>query len=146
MATTPFKSVQWSPGELIGEDKMDDLGSNQTWLRDNTPRAFYTFPGGARRDTGIKIAAGRVLIPPGTGDSASATVRFNNFFSSGCNPIITTGVNASFNRRIFCVFNGFGDLQPDHTGFQVYVNVAAELAKFDSIQSRFWVTWQALGY
>lgn len=146
MAATPFKIIQWSPSEIISDDRMDNINSNLTWLHDNTPRGLYTLPGGARKSTNIKISGGRVVIPASKSDSASASVRFGNFFSAGCQPIITTGIVADFNRRIFCAINGFGELQPDHTGFQVFVNVAAEVNKNDKIASRFFVTWQALGY
>lgn len=146
MASTPFKIIQWSPSEIISDSRMDNINSNLSWLYDNTPRGLYTLPGGARKTTNIKIAAGRVAIPPTKSDNASASVRFGNFFSSGSQPIITTGIVSDFQRKIFCAINGFGELQPDHTGFQVFVNVAASKESNDYISSRFYITWQALGY
>lgn len=146
MAATPFKIIQWSPSDIISDDRMDNINSNLNWLNRNTPRALYTLPGGARKSEAIKIAAGRVVIPASKSDQGSASVRFGNFFSSGCQPIITTGIVSDFQRRIFVVINGFGELQPDHTGFRVLVNIAAELNKNDKIASRFFITWQALGY
>jgi hypothetical protein len=146
MATTPFKIIQWSPSEIISDSRMDNINSNLSWLYENTPLGIYTLPGGARKTTGIRIACGRVTIPPTKSDNASASVRFGNFFSSGCQPIITTGIVSDFQRRLFAAINGFGDLNPDHTGFQVYVNVAAGKEENDYISSRFYVTWQAMGY
>ena len=146
MAATPFKIIQWSPSDIITDDRLHNINSNLTWLHDKTPRGMYTLPGGARKDTNIKIAAGRVAIPATKSQNASASVRFGNFFSTGCQPIVTTGIVSDFQRKLFCAINGFGQLQPDHTGFQVFVNVAATLDKNDYIASTFYITWQALGY
>lgn len=146
MATTPFRAVNWSPSELVGEDKMDQMNSNMSWLRDNTPRGVYTLPSGLRRVEGLRIASGRVLITARKSDSAIAPVRFGNFFSSRCQPIVTTGIVAEGQRKIFAIINGFGQLHPDHRGFQVAVNIAADAEKFDRISKSFYVTWQAMGY
>ena len=126
---------------------MDQLANNVQWLFENTPRAMYTLPSGLRRVEGVRMSAGRVLIPRRTkSDTASATVRFGNFFSSSCEPIITTGIVTTHQRKIFVIINGIGRLNPDHTGFQVEVEVAAEGKKKDKIANSFYVTWQALGY
>ncbi len=140
-----FKAVNWAPNELVGEVKMDTLAGNATWLYNNTPRAIYTLPSGLRRVEGVKIAAGRVLITPKKTDSATAQVRFDGFFSPESEPIITTGVVSTFQYKIHCIINGIGKLQPDHRGFYVGVNVAADVKKYDKISSSFYVTWQALG-
>lgn len=148
MAATPFRIVNWSPNELLGQDKLDQMNANMQWLYDNSMRGYYTLPGGTRRVEGLRIAAGRVLITARKTDDASANVNFNNLFTSGCQPIVTTGIVANFGQpRIFCVINGLGtDIQPDNRGFQVYVNIAADLKKNDTIKKSFYVNWQALGY
>ena len=93
------------------------------------------------------MASGRIIIAQrAKSDSASATVRFNNFFSARCEPIITTGIVSGHQPRIFCVVNGIGKLQPDDRGFNVQVNVAAEKKKNDKIAKSFYVTWSAMGY
>ena len=141
-----FKAMNWTPNEQVGGRKMDTLADNTEWLYDNTPRAIYTLPGGIRRVEGIKIASGRVVITKRTSDTAAVEVRFGNFFSSRCEPNITTGVVASGQARIFCVIRGIGRLLPDHRGFQTVVNVAAEAKKNDKIASTMYVSWQAMGY
>lgn len=141
-----FKAVNWTPNELLAEAKTDQMGANADYLFTNTPRALYTV-GGLRRAQGIKIASGRVLIAQRLkADSATATVRFGNFFTANCDPIITTGVVSEGQAKIFCVINGIGQLQPDQTGFQVAVNIAAETKKSDKIAHSFYVSWQAMGY
>lgn len=146
MASTPFRAVSWAPSELIGEDKMDQLAYNVNYLRDHKVGGLYTLPGGARREEGVRIAAGRVRIGRSKDDSSSAGVRFGRFFSTGCEPIITTGIVAEGQRKIFCILNGYGRLQPDHRGFQVHVNVMADAKRNDKIASAFYISWQALGY
>lgn len=141
-----YKAVNWSPTELLGQSKTEQLGDNAEWLFNNTPRAIYTLPGGLRRAEGIKLAAGRVLITKRKSDSATVTVRFADFFSSGCQPIVTTGIIAEGQTRIFCTVNGIGILQPDNRGFQASVNVAAETKKNDSIARSLYISWQAMGY
>jgi hypothetical protein len=142
-----FKAINWTPNELMGETKTDQLADNAEWLYQNTPRAIYTLPGGLRRVEGVKIASGRVLIAKRTkADSATASVRFGNFFSTRCQPIITTGIVAEHQTKIFATISGIGMLQPDHRGFSVGVNIAAESKKNDKIARSFYVTWQAMGY
>lgn len=142
-----FKAVNWTPNEKLGETKTNQMADNAQWLYDNTPRAVYTLPGGLRRIEGVRIAAGRVIIAKNKqSDSETTQVRFGNFFSTRCEPIITTGIVAEHQARIFCVTNGIGKLQPDHRGFNVSVNIAAEGTKNDAILRSFYVTWQAMGY
>lgn len=148
MAATPFRAISWEPTELVTEAKMDQLASNQRWLYENSPRALYSLPSGAKRAEGVKIMAGKAYIAPNTkGDTRTVNVGFANFFSSGCQPIVTTGIISGAQDRIFCVTNGLGSaLHPDHRGFQITVNIAAELKKNDKIKSAFYVAWQAMGY
>lgn len=141
-----FKAVNWTPNEMLGERKTDQMGDNADWLYRNTPRATYTLPGGLTRTEGVKIAAGRVIIGQRNKDSADATVRFGNFFSVRCEPIITTGIVSESQTRIFCVISGIGRLQPDNRGFNAAVNIAAEKKENDKISRSFYVTWQAVGY
>lgn len=142
-----FKAINWTPNELLAETKTDQMADNAEYLYLNTPRAIYTLPGGLRRVEGIRIATGRVLIAKRLkSDSASATVRFGNFFTTRCDPIITTGIVSEHQTKIFATINGIGQLQPDNRGFQVGVNIAAESKKKDKIAHSFYIAWQAMGY
>lgn len=147
MAATPFRAVNWSPNELIGEDKMDQMSANMNWLRDNTPRAVYTLPGGTQRVEGVRVVSGKVVIGARKTDTAEATVRFGNFFSTQCQPVITTGIVSGNTRKLFVVYKGIGQLQPDHRGFEVMVKSDNGTAKREaSIPNTFYVAWTALGY
>ena len=144
MAATTFKVINWSPNEVISKDKMDSINQNTVWLRDNSPRAYYSTPD-VSREQGLRIASGRKPIPAGKNDSDTVTVHFKNLFASKCQPIITTGIVSNNQRKIFCVISGLGQLHPDNRGFDIHVNVSAGKEKNDKIKG-FHVTWQALGY
>jgi hypothetical protein len=141
-----YKAVNWTPGESIGERKSDQMAENVDYIYRNTPRTIYTLPSGLTRSEGIKIAAGRVIIAKKPKDSADATVRFGNFFSNLCQPLITTGIVSKNQTKIFATISGIGQLQPDNRGFNVAVNIAADKKKKDKILESFYVTWQAVGY
>lgn len=140
-----FKAIVWSPNELIGEAKMDTLVENSEFLFYNTPRALYTLPGITRVE-GVKIASGRGIITARPEDTAGLTISFGNFFSSGCEPIITTGISANNEVAIFCVVNGISTELPDNTGFQVEVNVATSNAANDRFVQNVYINWMAMGY
>lgn len=142
-----FRAVNWTPNERLGESKTDQMNDNAEYLYQRTPRAVYTLPGGLHRAEGIKICSGRVVIAkrPKT-DAATVRVSFGNFFSSRCEPIVTTGVVSEKQTRIFCVVNGLGKLQPDTRGFNVEVNIARTNKRKGKLAHSFYVAWQAMGY
>lgn len=145
MTTTAFKAVSFSPNELISDPKMDIITDNEDFLFRNTPRAIYTLPGIARVE-GVRFASGRALISRSVSDSASVDVTFGNYFSNGCQPIITNGIISDNQTQVFCVVHGIGKIIPDHTGFRIEVNIAATNKKLDKIARGFYVTWTAMGY
>jgi hypothetical protein len=141
-----FKAINWNPNEAIGEARMDQMTDNAEWLYLNTPRAIYTTPGGLRRAEGIKIASGRIIIPKRATNSATAEVRFGNFFSYNCDPNITVGVVSPQQPRIFASVRGIGKVLPDNRGFEVQVVVAAENKANNKIATTLYVNFSAMGY
>lgn len=149
MASTPYRAVSWEPLDLVGDDKMDQLANNIQYVYENTPRIKYTTPEGIRRFEGIKIASGRVVIPKKPkSDAASIAVRFGNFFSPGCEPNVTTGLNLPVHIPVTVSFRGFEGtgLIPDHNGFQINVKVNESKKDKDNISRSFLVHWSAQGY
>ena len=140
-----FKAVNWTPNEYIGEAKMDQMTNNAEWLLANTPRAVYTLPGGLRRAEGIKLASGRAIISKSNSDSATVEVRFGNFFSTRCEPNVTTGI-VSQQKNVFCSIQGLGKNTPDARGFQIQVNIDANSDKKDKITNTMYVFFSAMGY
>lgn len=147
MAATPFKPISWSPTEIITEEKMDQYANNVQWVKENKPDALYTLPGGTKRYTQVKVCAGRVIIPPDAkSDTATVRVNFPNFFSSKCQPLVTTGIVSNFTRT-FCTINGINSLIPDDTGFEVQVmKFSGNSKEKTNINKSFYVNWIAVGY
>ena len=146
MPATSYSPVSWSPSEIITDERMQQNSDNVQWVFDNTPRALYTNPSGLKRPNGIRFVGGKALITARPTDTAQVRVQFGNAFSNGCLPIITTGNNNSFQNKVFVRIQGTGELQPNHTGFQIAVEVAATLVGNDKISNNFFVHWIALGY
>ena len=141
-----FSALNWTPNEMVSDPKVDQMTDNADWLFKNTPRAVYKVAGLSRNE-GVKIASGRVIIGRRRkSDSATAQVRFGNYFTPTCEPIITTGIVSEHQTNIFATISGIGRLQPDARGFQVGVNIAADKKKQDKIARSFYVTWSAMGY
>lgn len=145
MATTPFKVVSWSPNELISDDKLDAMVSNDNWLRDNMAQGYYVGHS-VRRKEGVKIMSGLKLITARRRAAAVVRVDFNNFFLSICKPIVTTGIISGNQRSIWCTIDGLGKLHPDNRGFNIHVRVHAENKKDRRIKPNFYVAWHAVGY
>jgi hypothetical protein len=144
MGTTTFKPVNWNPNEIVSEEKMDQIANNVQWVKENKPDALYTLPQGTKRYSGVKVCGGRAIIPPNAkSDTANVRVRFSNFFTSRCQPLITTGV-VSNHIRTFCIVNGINGLIPDDTGFEIQVMKFSQ--KQENINKTFYVNWIALGY
>lgn len=144
MGATPYRAIAWMPNEVISDDKVNQMASNVQWLYEYTPRALFT-DSGLTREEGVKIASGKVRFNKRKSDSASEEVRFNSFFSTYCQPNITTGLISSGQRKIWLAVEGLGDELPDHRGFRIGVTMEYGKKK-DKIANRFWVHWQAMGY
>lgn len=142
MAAEAFKVISWSPGEPITDGKLDAMVSNDNWLKTKMLRGVY----GAynkRRDEGIKLATGLVLITSRNQSTATKNVSFGGFFSDGCRPIVTTGIVSQSQTKVFDVLSGPGqDLHPNRDGFQVHVTVDDK----QKIKRNFYVSWIAVGY
>lgn len=131
--------------EMITVNDMNQLSHNQQFIFEQMPRANYR-GFGVHRSEGIKLAAGLIAIGASKKPYASNDVRFGNFFAPRCNPIVTTGIVASHQHRIFCTIQGLGTLHPDNRGFRARVTIDAATKKNRKIARNFYVSWQALGY
>lgn len=146
MAAEAFKVVSWSPDEPILDGKLDAMVSNDNWLKTHMVRGSYAAHS-RRRDEGIRLASGLVLITSRKQASASKTVSFGGFFSDGCRPLVSTGIVSKHQRRIFCVIDGLGnELHPNRNGFQAHVTIDAQAKKDQKIKRNFYISWLAVGY
>ena len=145
MSVTAFRPMTWQPMELITDVKMDRMTQNEEFLSEYLMGTSYR-GFGSTRDKGIKLACGLVSIGTSKGAEANKDVRFGNFFSSGCNPIVTTGLVSSHQHRIHLTIDGLGQLHPDQRGFQVHVRMDSLNKKKNRITHNFYVSWHAMGY
>ena len=125
---------------------MQQFSSNVQWVYDNTPRALYTNWLGMQKPTGIKIVGGMTFFGASTSDRTTTYVSFGNAFSMGCYPVVTLGMNNTFQNKVFCRTWGSPYTQPDHIGMNIAIEVAATNDGRDKIESNFLVHWMALGY
>lgn len=147
MAATSFSAVSWSPSEIITDEKMQQFSDNVQWVYDNTPRALYTLPNGLIKPTGVRFIGGMTGFGRDpSNDRAQIYVGFGSAFSVGCVPIITIGINNTFQTKVAHRFSGGAQLLPDHTGFGLYVQVMATQASQDFIEQAFFVHWIAMGW
>jgi len=147
MAQTAFVGVQWQPLDLIDEAKMDDLANSVQWVHDNTPRAKYRQGHASSRTQGVKILSGKKQFPKmPKKDSHTYSINFGNFFSSGCRPMITTGVNSSTQNNIFVTFRGFKDVMPDHNGMYLEIQVGEANGEKSKINETMHIHYIAVGY
>ena len=144
----PYRAVSFVDGETITLDKMNQMETNLQWINDNTPRGRYYRASGSPLDVRTIVVGGKALVKKNIkSDSAKVSVRFGRAFSSSCTPNVTVGICSDFQTKIFCVVNGpKGKLFPDATGFEIYVNIAADKATEDRIRKDFWIHWHAFGY
>lgn len=140
-----FQAVSFQPNQLLDENILNQLASNQTWLFENKPSAVYTYRA-IRRQEGVKIISGRALIGATKSNNAHTTVRFGNFFSSGCNPNITNGIVSGNQRKFYVTIDGIGVTYPDNRGFQIHVYLGGNAKKQEKITNSIYISWQAMGY
>jgi hypothetical protein len=144
MAFPLIKVLSWSPLDTITADKLNDMVNNDNLLQENMVRGYYN--GLVKKDTGIRIAAGLVVVTARKSNVASVPVTFGDFFSAGCNPIVTTGANATSQRQIYVTIDGPGSaILPDRTGFSAVAWVDST-SKTKKITHSFYISWIALGW
>lgn len=136
--------VSWSPLDPITAEKLNNMVNNDQTIQENMVRGRYSGVGSSI-DKGIRIASGLVRISPQTAPTKMVPVRFDNFFSDNCKPMVTTGIYSQKQREISVTLDGAGaSLVPTNAGFNVIVYVRSAAKK--KISNTFYVSWIAVGY
>jgi hypothetical protein len=117
---TEYTPVSWAPNDPITTEKLNTMVANTQLLFERTPKTLYNAHG-IVKDKGVKIFSAKVTMPAGTTANSWARVYFGNFFSVGCQPVITIGVNAYGQTRYHHNFSGVGPVTPDHRGVDVRI-------------------------
>ena len=147
MASTPYRPITWSDNEPLATDKLNAMASNEQWLFENAPRMMYSNAGIIKTD-GVKILAGTVVMP-GTAETynSSTTVIFPNFFSSGCQPVVTVTANAWPQGRYHLTISGIGSgVTIDNRGFLLRAAADEVNSKGMTIGKSFVVHYTAIGW
>lgn len=124
-ASKQFTPVNFSQGQLLDTDTLNQLNSNDVFVRDQMVDGRYQGDWGFTVDTGLKIFGGRIpFASPGNSTTmVVGTVAFPALFSANCQPIIATSIMCAappiYEHAVF----GIGTFFPDHRGFQFKVRI-----------------------
>lgn len=147
MANNKFVSVNWSPGQLVDEETLDQLNANQQYLRDQSVDGKIQFLTGSVIDTGVKVLAGNTYIAPNGGKVNGGAIGFTNMFTPGSEVIVTATLASQAGTRYLLTINGLGGgWQPDYRGFSVRLTIRAASETNELFTDGLILNWIAVGY
>jgi len=110
--------VTWGE-EPVTKEKLDQMANNEQWLFENNARMLYNGYG-VKKPSGVKIMSAILVLGSSKTKTRSGTFNFGSFFTSGCMPIIVTGVNPLAGGLGYSLtIRGIGMATPDYRGFTV---------------------------
>jgi hypothetical protein len=116
----PYKDVTFGRERLTAE-KLNAVVNNTNWLKEHLPEMAFEHEG-IKKDVNLKWLAGSALLQPTQAWSLTAEVRFGNYFSTGCRPILMTALHGYPQTGVVHTTYGIGDQRtPDNRGFAVYI-------------------------
>lgn len=142
--TTPYKPVAWTEGPLQ-VSKLQQMADNDQWLFENGARMLY-YAHGISRATGNKMLCGFMLFPAYQLQLQSATQYFPNFFSAGCQPVVTASLYSIGLKKVHLMLTGIGRDLPDHRGFAAYLSTDDNTSSTNYFHSVTRLGWIAMGY
>lgn len=145
MPSKYFTAVNWSPGQLIDEDSLDQMNNNEVFLRDQMVDGKYMFDWGGQVDTGVKILCGRVYIPPQNVQVTYGTVGFPQLFTPQSQPIVTATILSQEQCAHEYIVHGIGTYFPDHRGFQFKLKISNAYPK-KTLDQPLYFQYIAMGY
>lgn len=142
MTATPYKPVSFT-SESINQTKLQQMASNDQWLFENMAKMRYATQA-LTRDAGVRVISGKTPFAAIDGRNyIFQNVYFGSFFTAGCKPIVSTGLESNNDflvHRSRIVIQGLGG-EVDHRGFQAVVS-----NDYYTKQGTGWIHWQAIGY
>lgn len=146
MSIPNFRPIAWEPLDVISGEMLNQMNSNMSLLNDYTPRAKWMHAD-ASHTKGLKILSGKKLIARQPKKSeVNVRVGFGAWFSPGCQPNVTTGINSRQIQNIYCTFSGLDWLTPTNEGMRLHVQIAKEADEKKNIARNIWIHWTAVGY
>lgn len=123
MAYTP---ITWTNGEDITVEKLNQMASNIDELYRQFSAMRIDFDGVEEsQDKPVKVWAGNARFSPTGTKRAMVVVDFpTNYFSAGCNPIVTVTMMRRLRNRVWLSVRGKGagdaNNWPDSTGVEIH--------------------------
>lgn len=123
MAYTP---VTWTSGEDITAEKLNQMAANIDEMYQQFAAMRVDFDGRAESEgRPVKVWAGNTRLPPTKTTRSSITVDFPvNYFSPGCQPIVTVTMMRRLRNRVWLSVRGKGtgdaNNWPDSTGVEIH--------------------------
>lgn len=145
MSATPYVSVFWNDSEITSTDKLNQMGNNEQWLFENTPRVYYN-AAGVSRTSGVKVLAGTAIIAPTNTSYANAQVSFGTFFSTGCMPIVSLGIMSYPTFRLTVAFSGIGQVLPNNNGIFIRLTSTDPTLANQKIANTVYVNYIVIGW
>jgi len=90
MTAKPYVPVTWGD-EPVFTDKLNQMGNNEQYLFENSPRMYYNSYG-IKKTSGVKVMCGILVLPTSKTRIKTGIFNFGTFFSAGSYPTVTTGV------------------------------------------------------
>lgn len=146
MANKEWVAVSFSPHQALDVDTMEQMNSNIIWLKNHAIDGKYMHLNNGVTDIGLKILCGRKQITPRKSDTAIVRIGFAKMFTPDSIPVITYSLVTPGAVKFWHGMNGIDRLHPDHRGFEVKVNVAADKKKNDKFAKSVFINWIAVGY
>lgn len=146
MATKEFVAVNFTPGQLLDEDVMDQLNNNMVYLRDQSVDGLYQHRLGGVTDVGLKILSGTATVPARKAQGANATISFAKLFAPNSRPNVVATVVSYKIRQVNITIQGITGALPDNRGFIAKVTVPGVGTKPGVLNNPVYVSWAAIGY
>lgn len=145
MASTPYKPVTF--GNVAKIQDLQQISDNVQYVYENMPTIYYNFAGTIKKSSSLKMIAGLVNIVTPARAAWGFGVLFGNYFSEGCQPIVTANIVTEVSSKIHLNIYGFGVKRlPDRTGFVANCIADNTSAKVNVFPPGFSVSYIAVGY
>lgn len=145
MTATAFQPVTWSDGQDIDADTLNQMATNDNWLYNNMPQAFYKAYG-ISKNTQVKITGGIIPLGPTKDKTIYKEIGFGNFFSASCAPVVVGTHTGSKLVQLSVGGIGSGNQKPDNRGFSVNLVATPSTATKNYFPHQIFVHWMALGW
>lgn len=137
--------VTWQDFSELEASKLNQMVANDVHLSKKMITGQVS--ASVTKTDGIKLIAGRILVPTSTSDKQAVNVRFSGIFTPGCIPVITHGMqNAGPMKRISVTFMGLTASWHDHNGVRFWVTSDHDDVKKRGFANNMYVNWAAYGW